>query len=104
MKFDVEKTKKTFEGFMLPFLENAVRDPVKPMGNIAANDVSFILLGIFLGYKDEVIEYLSSGIEWIEAAILGREDFGPNANFHIAGLNRALGLGRWVLNQPEGEA
>ncbi len=39
MTFDAGKTKKKLDGFMLPFLDNSVRDPVKPMGDIAANDV-----------------------------------------------------------------
>lgn len=32
MKFDVERTKKKFDGFMLPFLDNTVHYSATPMG------------------------------------------------------------------------
>jgi hypothetical protein len=97
MLFDPIKSRLNgFNDEMLKFYLSTQYDPMRPMGNVAANELGTVIKAWLVGLSADVSPIIPRSLQWIDKAIEGGEKFGPDPNAHRTTLHWAKALGGWM--------
>ncbi|TCS32901.1 hypothetical protein EDC30_11912 [Paucimonas lemoignei] len=104
MIFDPHPQRKFFETCGLALILDTQFEKDAPMGNIAKNRISDVILACLIGLGTQATPIIPRCLEWLDTAISHDEDFGTSRNFHRMALHWAKALGLWIndgLNRVE---
>lgn len=97
LKDEITRTRevKSKNGFGYFYIQRQGGKPDSYIGEAGRNDLTSVIYGYSVGYKELYEPFLTRIIEWISEGIENNEDFGDLA-FHQQDLTSALAIATWL--------
>lgn len=106
MIFNPARKRETSQAGGLAFVLSEVFDQKRPMGNVAASDLSDVVYLWLVGLHQEAAPIIPRAIEWLDVAIADKEEdrFGESPDLHRFTLHQAKAMGQWMRNAQNDKA